>query len=110
MKRLRRLSLAAAMLGLLAAAGPAKAGTSVSFDSSGDVALSPTPAPGTWFPDRYAPNGFASGEAGVLTESISSNDAAAIPALPFMYSTTGVCNVICIETISQGIWQGFLTA
>jgi hypothetical protein len=82
MKTTRRLTLAAAVLGLLAAAGPARAGTVISFDSPGDVVLSSTPASGTWYPDRYAPNGFASGETGggrtgVLTESISSNDAAA---------------------------------
>jgi hypothetical protein len=78
----RRLTLAATVLGLLAAAGPAKAGPIVPFDSPGDVVLSPTPAPWTWYPDRYAPSGFASGETGggrtgVLTESISSNDGAA---------------------------------
>jgi hypothetical protein len=77
-----RLTLAAAVLGLLAAAGPAKAGAVISFDSPGDVVLSPTPAPGTWYPDRYAPNGFAAGttgggRSGVLTESISASDAAA---------------------------------
>lgn len=53
--------------------------TSVAFGSSASVVLSPTKAPGTWYPDRYAPAGFtpgqtAGGRVGVLDEFISSAD------------------------------------
>src|SRR5262249_15795173 len=43
------------------------------------AALSPTAAPGTWYPDRYAPAGFTpgqtgGGQTGVLDEFISASD------------------------------------
>lgn len=57
---------------------PARAGV-ITFDSSGDVVLAPTKAPGVWYTDRYNPAGFASGQAGggrlgVLKHSISDAD------------------------------------
>lgn len=34
------------------------------FDNAGDVTLSPTQAPGTWYTDRFAPSVFAAGQTG----------------------------------------------
>ncbi len=50
------------------------------FDFSQPVTLSPTPAPGAWYTDRYAPNGFVSqatapdGTQNTLQETISPAD------------------------------------
>lgn len=80
MRLAKRFGLAVAVFGLLAVAtGPAKAGVTFTFDSTGDVTTGPTQAPGTWYTDRYAPNGFASGQSGggrtgVLTESINGSN------------------------------------
>ncbi len=52
-----------------------------SLATPGDVVLSPTQAPGVWYPDRYLPAGFVGGATapdgttGVLQVSISANDA-----------------------------------
>lgn len=77
-----RLLLLCACGAWFATASPARAGVISSFDSAGDVVTSPTRAPGTWYTDRYAPAGFASGQSGggrtgVLQQSISSADSAA---------------------------------
>jgi hypothetical protein len=115
MKTTRRLALAAAVLGLLAVAGPAEAGEVFSFDSPGDVVLSPTPAPGTWFPDRYAPNGFVWSGPGVLTESISSSDDAGNRPAPYQgvfyntqgraYELPGGTNAISLQLYVDPTWQ-----
>ena len=49
------------------------------FATSTSIALSPTEAPDSWYPDRYAPAGFTSGQSGggrvgVLDEFISAAD------------------------------------
>ena len=116
MKTTRRLALAAAVLGLLAAAGPAKAAPVFSFESPGDVALSPTPAPGTWYPDRYAPSGFAWSAPGVVTESINSGYDAANRPDPYQglfyntqgraYELVGGTNSISIQLYVDPNWQG----
>jgi hypothetical protein len=82
---------------------------------------SSTPAPGTWYTDRYAPNGFASGETGggrtgVLNESISSADAAAFRNTTYsgtFYNTQGRAFDLPAGTTSMSIqlyvdptWQG----
>ncbi len=58
---------------------PAQAGVINTFDNPGDVVLSPTQAPGTWYTDRYAPAGFAAGQSGggrtgVLALTLSAAD------------------------------------
>lgn len=58
---------------------PAQAGLINTFDNPGDVVLSPTQSPGTWYTDRYAPAGFAAGQSGggrtgVLALTLSAAD------------------------------------
>jgi hypothetical protein len=73
--RLALPSFAALLLALPAQAAP------FSFATPGDVVLSPTQAPGAWYPDRYPPSGFVGGATapdgttGVLHVSISAGDA-----------------------------------
>jgi hypothetical protein len=43
---------------------PLQASIINTFDNLGDVILSPTQAPGTWYVDRYPPAGFAAGQIG----------------------------------------------
>ena len=67
------------------------------FDSPGEVVLSSTPAAGTWYTDRYAPAGFASGQVGgfrdgVLLETIGVEQSAANRPAAFsdaFYNTQG---------------------
>ncbi|MGP1310705.1 MAG: VPLPA-CTERM sorting domain-containing protein [Phycisphaerales bacterium] len=76
-----RTMLAAAAA--LSFAALATAGTVTnSFDTAGDVMLSPTQAPGMWYTDRYAPGVFAGGatgggRTGVLHHGVRAADAAA---------------------------------
>jgi hypothetical protein len=101
MKATSRVALAAAVLGFLAAAGQAKAGLTVTFDSPGDV--------GTWTPDRYAPSGFASGTSGggrtgVLTESISATDfTRPVPYNGAFYNTQGKGTALPAGTNSMSV-------
>lgn len=82
--------LALLTFGLVA---PAQAGVINTFDNPGDVTLSPTQAPGTWYTDRYAPAGFAAGQSGggrtgVLAVTLS--DAPRPPAFSSsFYNTQG---------------------
>jgi hypothetical protein len=69
-------ALALLTFGLVA---PVQAGVINTFDNPGDVVLSPTQAPGTWYTDRYAPAGFAAGQSGggrtgVLALTLSAAD------------------------------------
>jgi hypothetical protein len=64
---------------LLLMALPARADVVFTFDNPGDVVLGSSQAPGVWYPDRYPPAGFASGQSGggrtgVLDHFISAND------------------------------------
>jgi hypothetical protein len=66
-------------LGLVICISEAQADLINSFDSPSDVTLSAGQAPGTWYIDRAAPAGFASGQpgggrTGTLLESISGGD------------------------------------
>jgi MYXO-CTERM domain-containing protein len=65
----------------LSAVGSAATVTNT-FDSAGDVTLSPTQSAGTWYTDRYAPSIFASGQTGggrmgVLHHGLREADSAA---------------------------------
>src|ERR1700692_2013072 len=66
----------------------------VTFDFSTPVQLSPTQAPGKWYVDRFAPNGFVSpitspdGTPFTLKESIAGTDHQPYPGSAF-YNTQG---------------------
>jgi len=76
---------------------PLQASIINTFDNPGDVILSPTQAPGTWYVDRYPPAGFAAGQigggrTGVLHHFISANDASNLRPPSFstaFYNTQG---------------------
>jgi len=82
-----RAAFAAAVGAALFTATPAQAAVIFTFDNASDAQpLSPTQAAGTWYTDRFAPAGFASGlvgggRTGVLGLSIAAADFQADPFL-----------------------------
>lgn len=68
---LRKLLLLAGVGTAIACGATAAQASTETFDNP--VTLSATPAPGAWYVDRYAPNGFAT-SGGVLHETISASD------------------------------------
>jgi hypothetical protein len=93
-----RFSLFVGALAPLLLVGAAAQGAPFTFDAPGDVVLSPTQAPGTWYTDRYAPAGFASGQVapdgrlGTLQQGISASDASGLRPAAFssaFYNTQG---------------------
>lgn len=105
-------NLSAAVLLLICVAVPANADILTTFDNPGDVTLSPTQAPGTWYIDRYAPAGFSAGQTapdgrlGTLLQSISAadNNAGRPPAFSSnFYNTQGRKYDLAAGTASLGI-------
>jgi hypothetical protein len=88
------------LVALLIVAGSwssANAGIINTFDTPGDVILSNTQAPGTWYIDRYPPAVFAAGQTGgsrtgVLRQQINASDADGLRPSGFngpFYNTQG---------------------
>lgn len=93
------------------------------FDSPGEVVLSPAQGSNVWYPDRYRPAGFASGQVGggrtgVLLESIDMDDF--VRPAPFntaFYNTQGRkfdlaagTNALFIDLYVPPSWDTALTA
>src|SRR5437667_9181517 len=100
---------------------PAASGAIFSFDAPGDVTLSATQSPGTWYTDRYAPAAFASGmtapdgRPGTLLEIISALDSSSHRPSAFssaFYNTQGRkhdldpgVSHLSIDLFIPGIWD-----